>query len=259
MMQFTEQEINAVKYYIGDCAEFEQDDFWSDTKAYNVINSLFYFGIRTELERVNEGKFLNPAIVSDMERLEKLLDNLFSACKKSKNTELMQTYRVERFSDYQAIKQAGKTISFTSTSKNYFLKAYQDRAGIALMRFVIPVGTPCIDMQKFFENYAKPEETETLLPPNLNLQIAEIPITESELQILDANGNSPVVSCLATVRGMQKPDIQKFRALPENSEITAKNILFLLNQHKKISLLDFKKYSEWKQILINRIFCRYFS
>ncbi|MDE5737384.1 MAG: hypothetical protein K2H93_03370 [Oscillospiraceae bacterium] len=258
-MQFTEQEINAVKYYIGDCAGFKQDDFWSDTKAYNVINSLFYFGIRTELERVNEGKFLNPAIVSDMERLEKLLDNLLSVCKKSKNTELIQTYRVERFSDYQAIKQAGKTISFTSTSKNYFLKAYQDRAGIALMRFVIPVGTPCINMQKFFDSYAKPEEAEILLPPNLNLQIAEIPMTESELTILDANHLSPFVSCVATVQNMIKSDIQEMPELPENSEFLVQKILNLLNQHEKISLLDFKKYSEWKQILINRIFCRYFS
>ncbi|MDE6004623.1 MAG: hypothetical protein K2G88_04485 [Oscillospiraceae bacterium] len=258
-MQFTEQEINAVKYYIGDCAGFEQDDFWSDTKAYNVINSLFYSGIATEQARANEGKFLNPAIVSDIERLEKLLTNLLSACKKSKTTESIQTYRVERFLDYQAIKQAGKTISFTSTSKSYFLKSYQDRAGIALMRFVIPAGTPCIDMQKFFDNYAKSEETEVLLPPNLSLQIAEVPVSESELTILDANHQPPIISCIATVQNIIKPDIQEIPKLPENSEIIAKNTLTLLNQHEKIPFLDYKKYSEWKRILINRIFCRYFS
>lgn len=258
-MKFTEQEIRAVKYYIGDCAEFEQDNFWSDTKAYNVINSLFYSGIATEQARVNEGKFLNPAIVSDLERLEKLLDNLLSACKKSKTTEQIQTYRVERFSDYLAMKHARKTISFTSTSKNYFLKAYQDRVGIALMRFIIPVGTPCIDMQKFFENYAKPEEAEILLPPNLNLQIAEIPVSESELQILDANDKPPMISCVATIKNIIKPNIQKFSELPKNSEILAQNILYLFNQQRQINLFDCEQYSNVKQILVQRIFCRYFS
>lgn len=258
-MEFTEQEIRAVKYYIGDCAGLEQDDFWSDTKAYNVLNSLFYFGIATEQARANEGKFLNPAIVSDMERLEQLLNALLSVFRKSQNTEPMQTYRVERFSDYQIMKQEGKTISFTSTSKNYFLKDYQDRTGITLMRFVIPVGTPCIDMQKFFRQYAKPAEAEVLLPPDLYLQFAEIPVSESESHILDANHNPPVVSCIATVRSMQKHKMPKFQKLPENSEKTAQNILSLLNHHKEISLLEFKQYSEWKQILINRIFYRYFS
>lgn len=246
----TQEEIQAVKFYIGDCTGYEQHPFWGESRAYLVLNSLFFDGIRTEQARVAEGKFLNPEIVADPERLENLLRTLLSAFRKSWNTENFTTYRVERFSDYQAMKCASRTISFTSTSLNYFLKAYQDRTGIALMRFEIPAHTPCIHMQEFLQDYAKPEEAEILLPPFLNLHFEEIPVSDDEKKILDSEKNPPVCSCVVTVQELKLPDN------PKNPGIKVKDlkkIYSALNCQNEISQEEIKFYTEWKKSLIYKI------
>lgn len=252
----TQKEIRAVKFYIGDCTGYERHPFWGESRAYLVLNSLFFDGIRTEQARAAEGKFLNPELVADPERLEDLLRTLLSAFRKSWNTENYITYRVERFSDYQAMKHAGRTISFTSTSLQYFLKAYQDRSGIALMRFEIPVCTPCIDMQEFLQDYAKPEESEILLPPFLNLHFAEIPVSDDEKKILDSEQNPPVCSCVATVRDMKLPENPESLKDPENPGIMAESlrkIYSALNRQEEISQEELEFYTEWKKNLICRI------
>ncbi|MDE5768820.1 MAG: hypothetical protein K2H82_05485, partial [Oscillospiraceae bacterium] len=190
IQNLTSKEILAVKFYIGDCAGEECHPFWGDSKAYLVLNSLFFDGIRTERARIAEGKFLNPEIVADRERLKNLLRDLLSVFRKSCNLEWLTVCRVERFQDFQAMQQAGRTISFTSTSQSGFLDAYRDRAGIALLHMEIPPRTPCISMQEFFgDAYAKPEESEILLPPFLNLHFEKISLTDSEKQILDSEQN----------------------------------------------------------------------
>ncbi len=198
----TEKEIQAIRYYIGDVSG--KNAFWGDGKAYILLNALFYPGIATEQARAREGKYLNPAILEDPARLEDLLHALLSAFRKSALSEQKYSFRVERFSDYEIMRQAGRTISFTSTSENGFLRTYQDRIGISLMKFLLPAGTPCLVMKEILPEYAKPEEAEILLPPGMILYFTDLQIRKEEQQITDANGNSPMLSCLVKTGIMKK-------------------------------------------------------
>lgn len=201
----TDAEQKAVCYYIGDTEG--NDPFWGDPKAYVVLNALFYPGIRSEQDRAAEGKRLNPAILDDPERLHGVLSGLLSACRKCALPEERHSFRVERWSDYQEIRQAGACISFTSTSTAGFLGAYADRIGIALMDFTLPAGTPCIPMADVLPQYAKADEAEILLPPHLGLSVRELGVPERYLGITDATGKPPVVYAEAICRpsAMQPP------------------------------------------------------
>ena len=54
MSELNGREKAALRYYIGDVSG--NDEFWSDPKAYTVLNSLFFAGTATERSRAAEGK-----------------------------------------------------------------------------------------------------------------------------------------------------------------------------------------------------------
>ena len=243
-MNYTAEEIQAVRYYIGDVKNLPEDGFWNDPKAYCLLNALFFPALFSENARIKEGKILNSEILADVPRLTAFFEHLFSAFRKSEQHYL--TYRVERYSDFMMMKQNHRTISFTSTSKAGFLKAYQDRKGIALLKFQIPENTLCIDMQKFFQNYAKPEEAEILLPPWLNLQFEDLELTDSEQRILDADGNPPVISCLVHVGTLQKPVFRE-KIPSQDGNLAGIRVLEALTSDRSSSEQDISDYSLWKE------------
>lgn len=238
------EEKSALKYYTGDVSG--DNHFWSEPKAYLVLNSLFYDDIYTEKARVSEGKFLNPVILSDVDRLLYLYDNIFSAFRKCRAENNIVTYRVERFSDYTFIKQSEKTVSFTSTSTAGFLKEYRDRKGIALMKFGIPVGTSCISMAEVLDVYTKSEEAEILLPPFMNLNITEIPVIDSEKSITDADGKPPVVSCIAKCGKFCISERKE--NISDDGAKAGQRIYTALNSGENPSEEDIKLYCEWKSL-----------
>lgn len=199
-MSLNQKQLDAIRYYEGDVQG--DDPFYGDPKAYVTINSLFYPGIGTEERRAKEGKRLNPAITEDPQRLYDFLVDLLSAFKTADLSSERNAYRVERHADYEVMKQAGGTISFTSTSADGFLRNYADRIGIALMEFHIPSGIPCLPFSQVLKDgYLKTSEKEILLPPGLSVSFAETPLSEEEKTILDAEGNPPVLKCRARLTG----------------------------------------------------------
>ena len=244
-MMYTKDEIQAVKYYIGDVRNMPSDGFWNDPKAYCLLNALFFPGIATESARIAEGKFLNPEILSDIPRLKAFFRNLCSAFRKSEQEHL--TYRVERYADFQQMYQQKQTISFTSTSKNGFLSAYQDRIGIALLKFRIPENTPIIDMQSFFQNYAKPEEAEILLPPGRKLQFEVSPLSDAEKTILDAENHPPLISCTVTVQN--QADFPEIREFPDSGNLAGIRVINALQNGSVPENQDILNYSAWKSAL----------
>lgn len=238
------REKSALKYYTGDISG--DNVFWDESKAYLVLNSLFYDGICTEKARASEGKFLNPAILDDIDRLFDFYDNMFSAFCKCRAESSVSAYRVERFSDYAFIKQSEKTVSFTSTSTSGFLKEYRDRKGIALMKFVIPVGMSCISMSEVLDVYTKSEEAEILLPPFMNLNITEISVNDSEKSIKDADGNMPVVSCIAECGEWCISERKK--NISADGAKAGQRIYTALNNGENPCDDDIKLYCEWKKL-----------
>ncbi|MBR2086203.1 MAG: hypothetical protein IJ906_03540 [Oscillospiraceae bacterium] len=241
----TEPQIRAVRWYIGDV---EGDDpFWGDPKAYVTVNALFFPGLETERVRAAEGKRLNPAILEDAHRLCRTLEMLMSAFRPLAAP--VRTFRVERYSDYTSIKENGsRTCSFTSTSTAGFLWAYQDRTGIALMQFELPAGTPCIDMRTALDHYAKPDEAEILLPPGLSLTLTAHPLTAEEKQILDADGDPPMISVTAVPDG-RRPAPAPEEAVPDAYRLAGIRVLRAITAGEEPDAEDVRMYALWKHAL----------
>ncbi|MBQ8960175.1 MAG: hypothetical protein IJ071_03035 [Ruminococcus sp.] len=240
----TNDQLSAVRYYIGDVSG--SDPFWSQPKAYLVLNSLLYPGISTEKARAAEGKLLDPELLSDTERLLGVYRELFSAFRESSAEKELITYRVERWSDHLISRSAGRTTSFTSTSTAGFLKDYRDRAGIALLRFVIPEGTPCLDMARVLPEYAKSQEAEVLLPPFMELSYKELPLTEEELQICDCNGQPPKGSFEVRCGAARLPELAG-KSLPQEGADAGKRLYTALSSGSSPSPADASAYIRWKE------------
>jgi len=244
----TEEEYRALRWYEGDTEG--EDPFFSDRRAYLTINSLLYPGLRNERARAAEGKKLNPSFFDDNERLLEMYRQLISALCRAEKPETRHTYRVERFSDFEAQRCSGMTLSFTSTSTAGFLPAYQDRTGIALLRFEIPAGFPALDFTEALPHYAKSDEHEILLAPYQKLEYTEIPLLESERLILDAQGNPPVISCRVKV-GRTVPQGTETVPLPHCD--AGRNVYEALNCGRAPAEEDVLQYLRFKELLQQHI------
>lgn len=246
MTALTKSETEALRFYIGDVSGC--DPFYGDPGAYVVLNALFFPGISAETDRAAEGKILNPAIISETGRLLGFFRGLFSAFRKCSAQSNIRTFRVERFSDYTKCRASGCTISMTSTSTAGFLSEYRDRLGIALMRFTITAGTPCIDVAEALPEYAKPQEAEILLPPFLELSLSEKQPAGEELLLSDSAGKPPIVSCSA-VTGNIKPFFGEASVLPDGGNAAGIRIFQALSSGKQPLPEDVLLYSQWKSAL----------
>lgn len=239
----TSDQLRAVRYYIGDVSG--NDPFWSQPKAYLVLNSLLFPGIETEKARAAEGKFLDPELLSDTGRLLKVYRELFSAFRQNTAENTLLTYRVERWSDHLVSRSAGRTVSFTSTSAAGFLSEYRDRSGIALLRFKIPAGTPCLHMARILPEYAKSQEAEVLLPPFMELSYRELPMTEEERKILDSDGKPPKGCFEVTCGKARLPELDTAE-LPQEGADAGKRLYTALCSGRSPSPEDISAYIEWK-------------
>lgn len=237
------EEENALRFYIGDVSG--NDTFFSDPKAYVVLNSLFFPDISTETARASEGKYLNPAIIADIPRLIGFFSNLFSAFAKSVIEEKILTYRVERLSDYQLIRRNSATVSMTSTSTAGFLNAYRDRRGIALMKFSLENTPYCIDISKALPYYAKSDEAEILIAPFMKLNIEEIELNADELKITDCDNTPPQISCLVKPIGVTHYS-GNIPELSADGSQAGQRIYTALNNGTQPEKSDIELYSQWK-------------
>ena len=246
-MKLTERQQAAVRYYEGDVSG--TDPFWSDPKAYCTLNALLYPGLSTEKARAAEGKRLNSAFLEDPERLLSLCARLFEACEAMKTETAAETWRVERMADFAICRELGHTVSFTSTSRAGFLDAYADRRGIALMHFVIPAGTPCIDLAAALDRYAKEEEAELTLPPFVSLRFTETPVSPAEMTIRDADGNGPQYACIAHCSGIAVPGESAGDGSPgfSREDAAAGAAAYRAwNQNRQPSMEEAARYLRWK-------------
>lgn len=250
MSNLSDKEKNALKFYIGDVSGC--DSFYGDGKAYVVLNSLFFPDIRSEMLRAAEGKYLNPAIIEDIPRLMEFFEGLFSAFGKSQLKSSCTTYRVERMADFELCRALGRTISMTSTAMSGFLDAYRDRRGIALMKFNLAQGQHCINAAEMLDYYAKPEETEIIVPPFMAIEIAENSLSGEERRITDCDGNPPSVSVTVSTNGICGEFDGAISEIPCcKAGIRVYNAL---NEGKAPDIEDVAEYSEWKKVLLKRLY-----
>lgn len=245
-----QREINALKFYIGDVCG--TNPFYSDSKAYVVLNSLFFPDIYSEKLRSAEGKYLNPEIIADIPRLLGFYNDLFSLFGKLRLEKAFTSYRVERMADFEMCRSLGRTISMTSTSLSEFLDSYRDRRGIALMRFELNEGEHCIDVAKVLDYYAKPEEREVLIPPFMNLDLQENILADNEKRITDCDGNPPIISVSATLG-----KVSDIESVGNNFVADCRagiRVYEALNSGKEPENEDILEYSIWKKIFQKQLY-----
>ncbi len=245
------RQMKALKYYIGDVSG--SAPFWSNGKAYVVLNSLFFPGIGTESARAAEGKFLDPEILADADRLESLLRDLMSAFTSCTVSAPVTTFRVERMSDFSLCRSKSSTVSFTSTSTAGYLASYSDRKGIALLEFPLRPGIPCVDVAHELPYYAKPEEAEVLLPPGLHLDIREELLCEEHLRITDSEGHPPEIRCIAEPSEVITLPSAPAKLLPEGAE-AGMRVFKALNEGERPAEDDKEAFICWKSAFISRLF-----
>lgn len=242
MSILSKSEEQSLRFYIGDVSG--NDPFYGDSKAYVLLNSLFFPDICTESARAAEGKWLNPAIITDIPRLLGFFEGLFSAFGKASLPKEYTVFRVERAADFELCRNLKETISITSTSTAGFLDEYRDRRGIALMRFRLPECSHCINAAETLDFYAKPQEAEILIPPFSGLEITEISISAKEKKITDCDGNPPVISVTADVKPLSEHEDCNYTDL---SACTAGiRVCEALNGGKIPESEDVREFSEWK-------------
>ena len=246
----TTNELNALKFYIGDVSG--NDSFYGDCKAYVVLNSLFFPDICSEKLRAAEGKFLNPSIIEDIPRLLEFFDNLFSLFGKAYLKNSCTTYRVERMADFELCRYLGRTVSMTSTSLSGFLDSYRDRRGIALMKFNLAEGTKCLNVAEILDYYAKPEESEILIPPFMSISIYEKLLTDEEKRITDCDNNPPYLSVDVSVDGICG-DICCTNCNLSDSKAGIR-VLKALNEGITPDTEDIEEYSAWKKNLLCELY-----
>lgn len=244
----TDPEKNALRFYIGDVSG--DDPFWGDPKAYVLLNALFFPDIVSESDRAAEGKYLNPAILADIPRLLGFFGDLLPAFRRCTVDRNMTVYRVERLSDYRLCRRFGSTVSLTSTSTAGFLDSYRDRRGIALMRFELERGVPCINAAEVLDEYAKPDEAEILLPPFLELEFHNAKLSANEGQITDCDGASPKVSVVAIPKRISKP-FSADHELSEEGALAGQRVCRAMNEGAVPDPADTELYSRWKNSLKN--------
>ena len=246
----TLKEKNALRFYIGDVSG--SHPFYSDGKAYVVINSLFFPDVYSEKLRAAEGKYLNPAIIEDVSRLMDFFESLFSLFGKAYLEKSCTTYRVERMADFELCRKLGRTVSMTSTSLLGFLDSYRDRCGIALMKFALSEGEKCVNVAEILDNYAKPEESEILIPPFMKINIRENSLTDEEYRITDSNNNPPHISVDVTLGNMGGYTADS--ACIEDSCMAGIRVFNALNEGVTPDSDDVAEYSQWKQALQSRLY-----
>ena len=267
----TEKEINAIRFYQGDVRKriggtcFSKSEresgFFGIPKAYKTMNCLMFEGIDNEKERIAEDmSSLNPQIFREIEKVVDVYYDVFRAmCKCAKageNDKKLQTlYRTDRGISVEEMKKQGKTISFTSTSKDSCPKEYfRKKKKLTLLEIVMPSDIPCLDFEKIFgSEYYFADQKEILLPPFLCAHFYEGKLTEEEKEYRDAEGMPPqgkyTVVLANIIMPKQKKTMQECGAelqeLARNKEKMA-NILEKLTKQDELTEQETKEYCDWK-------------
>lgn len=216
----TDKEIDAIRFYQGDirrrCEDGSFSDkedavgFWGIPRAYKTMNCLMFDGIDNEKERTEEDEnSLNSQVILEIETVVEVFCDIFRAmCKYTKsregNRESIVIYRTDRGISVQEMKTQGRTISFTSTSKENSPKGYfKKKKKLTLLEFVLPSGLPCLDLEEVLgDAYYYASQREILLPPFVCASFHEGKLTEAEESYRDADGQPPCgkyIVCLENI------------------------------------------------------------
>lgn len=259
--------IDALRFYGGDtrerCSngymgrEFK-DAMYGDKNAYRTLNALLFEGIKNEQERIwTEGHILNTEFIRRIDETVRVYIDIFTLMKeKSADFDCGAVgRRIERASSI-IYYENGFTQSFFFCSKNGFDSSFAQKSDIVLIEMELVGNVPFIDYEKILlrKEYKYWDEREILLPPFLNIEVAEIPLRVSETRgIKDLNKKPPLRKY--RLKAIEFPDYRKsivdsenimWQQIIDGKEFVA-HLLEMMNRKDKEQ--DYERYIGWKEKL----------
>ena len=245
--------LRALRYYIGEAEAWP--GLPADAKAYATVNALFFPGIDSERTRALEGKPLNARFLRAAGETEAFCRALLTALRLGgADTPKAVVYRVDRETDVRRMREAGRTVSFTSACTTGFLGSYADKKALALLEIVLPAGAPRAEMARLLPDYSKPQEAEALLPPGLPLTFAPRPLTPGEAAIRDMDGHPPVGAWTVTA-GTRIALPADPCAPPDPSDAAAGARVYQALLHGRAPApADIDAYTRWKRAFVSHLY-----
>ena len=195
-MKLTERELDCIRFYMGDPEIANGGKFIGGTKAYNTMNAILHKNIVNELDKIKDHKpieIINHTHLRQMITTIQTIDLTMKKCIFKQSP--LVTYRVDRYSEVEAMMKEKRIEGFYSTCKYGYLEEYaKTKQNIVLMEIHRDQDVPVLDFEELFQSsYAKKEEAEILLPYDSvvkNLEIVEC-TSEENSRYCDMNGNRP--------------------------------------------------------------------
>lgn len=209
----TENELLAVRFYLGDPETAANGPFRGGPKAYNTINALLHPGSSNEKDKAREGRTIRIEDAAQLESYLTLILDVFRAMERYRRFTLSPAgtqaaeaeasrggtacgFRLDRLSSLERFQaDGGRIAGFFSTCKRGFLPQYaHQKADIVLLEVTRAADVPFLDFEAILgEAYAKPEEAELLLPFGMVIREAQqLPLSERENAVFaDLNGKPP--------------------------------------------------------------------
>lgn len=269
----TDKEIDTIRFYQGDIRKRGEDGgfidktradgFFGIPRAYKTMNCLMFDGIDNEKERTAENaSSLNSKIFLEIENVVEVFCDIFRAmCKcaktQEKNKRCTVIYRTDRGISVQAMKEQGRTISFTSTSKeNHPGEYFKKKKKLTLLEFVLPLSIPHLDLEEVLgTDYYFADQKEILLPPFIHASFHEGKLTKEEEGYRDADGQPPCGKYIVFLEDifLQAQRTEQGKSDCQISDLTKEKgkaavILEKLKKNEELDEQELNQYCEFKKL-----------
>ncbi len=190
ILRVTRAEKNAIKTY--ESGEYAYQSLAnSGGVPYKIMNMTLFPGVDNEVTRiVYEGAtYLNGNFMDEPEMLLQLSTNLWSAMYKYGKTmvEPVDVLRVDRVASLHHIEDKKEIVSNFSTTTQKSYATNFSKPHIAIISATVEPGAVCVDFASILKKeYYFSNESELLIAPFTPVELEEVPITEKEKKVIDA-------------------------------------------------------------------------
>ncbi len=267
-----EEELMAIRFYMGDPEVAENGPYEGGTEAYNTINALMHPGSANEQDKAKEGRVIMLTGADQLKSYLALILHIYRAMEKYRQSSLDAgkeensgsaaiTFRLDRLSSLQRFEADHHRVAgFFSTCKRRFLPEYaHKKADVVMLEVERDSSVPFLDFEDIFEGcYAKPEEAEILLPFGMMIdRMVPLILSEQERRLYrDINGQSPagkwrIYMTMEPWPEISEEKLQKFyQAVMEEGTVgRIMNCMNLLTAGKVLTGEEEVFYGTWKKQL----------
>ncbi len=274
----TEDELTAVRFYMGDPLTAQEGPYRGGPKAYNTINALLHPGTYNERDKAKEGRVVELEDADQLKSYIRLIVLIYKAMVKYRDFERTEDgraggtaagrtlFRIDRVSSLEHFMEGGRRIAgFFSTCKRGFLPQYaRSKSGIVLLEAVCECSVPYLDFEDIFKDYyAKPEEAEIMLPFGAVIKsCVNLPLTDEEKEIYtDINGQPAKGKCRLKLsapvveNGIPAMERDRLYRLVSGDDTVSRirKSMEIMSLGRSLTEEDENFYCQWKQRLLRYI------